>query len=334
MITRDWASVDHYATLGVARDASADEIAEAFRALVKQLHPDIARGEQPDTERFTQITAAYEVLSDDGRRADYDRIHGQRAITSDSGGEAARSRQVPVAPRRVGFSSWSPRRARAAVGAGVACFVAGVAFSGFIVALNQREVDERATRLPAHATVAQGDPAIRVAYAATQGGPVSIVAISETIDDGDVSDPSRLPAAGGIVEVAFDPAAPTVVVLADAAPLAFSARASAVVVDTSGVAKLVFATSGTDVPAVVAEPRSRRGMPLRDGQRIAIRYSPADPADIRVDHSDSGRNFAFWFVAVKLLVAGPILAAFGMLRLRHHRVASDARSTARSSTAR
>jgi curved DNA-binding protein len=59
---------DHYATLGVARGANQDEIKRAFRKLASQYHPD----KGGDTQKFQQIQAAYEVLGDPARRADYD----------------------------------------------------------------------------------------------------------------------------------------------------------------------------------------------------------------------------------------------------------------------
>lgn len=59
---------DHYTTLGVPRTASQDEIKRAYRKLASQHHPD--RG--GDTGKFQEIQAAYEVLSDDNRRAQYD----------------------------------------------------------------------------------------------------------------------------------------------------------------------------------------------------------------------------------------------------------------------
>lgn len=58
---------DYYSTLGVRRDASADEIKRAYRKLARELHPDV--NPEPDAQqRFREVTAAYEVLSDPQRR--------------------------------------------------------------------------------------------------------------------------------------------------------------------------------------------------------------------------------------------------------------------------
>ena len=62
---------DLYLTLGVARDASSDEIKRTYRALARELHPDLNK--DPEAERrFKQITAAYQTLSDPARRRQYD----------------------------------------------------------------------------------------------------------------------------------------------------------------------------------------------------------------------------------------------------------------------
>jgi molecular chaperone DnaJ len=62
---------DYYGTLGVRRDADADEIKKAYRRLARELHPDV--NPDPRTqERFKEITQAYEVLSDPEKRQMYD----------------------------------------------------------------------------------------------------------------------------------------------------------------------------------------------------------------------------------------------------------------------
>lgn len=66
-------AADYYATLGVSRDASQEEIKRAFRVLARKWHPDANR-DDPDAEaRFREIAEAYEVLSDPERRRRYDR---------------------------------------------------------------------------------------------------------------------------------------------------------------------------------------------------------------------------------------------------------------------
>ncbi len=62
---------DYYGTLGISRDAGADDIKRAYRRLARQLHPDV--NPDPGTqERFKEVTNAYEVLSDPRKRELYD----------------------------------------------------------------------------------------------------------------------------------------------------------------------------------------------------------------------------------------------------------------------
>ncbi|UIJ46003.1 J domain-containing protein [Sphingomonas cannabina] len=64
---------DPYATLGVARGASEDEIKTAYRKLAKELHPDRNKDNPKAAERFAQVTSAYDLLTDKDKRARFDR---------------------------------------------------------------------------------------------------------------------------------------------------------------------------------------------------------------------------------------------------------------------
>ena len=66
-------ALDLYQRLGVQRGASEQEIKKAYRSLAKQLHPDRNKDNPKAAERFGQITAAYDLLSDKDKRARYDR---------------------------------------------------------------------------------------------------------------------------------------------------------------------------------------------------------------------------------------------------------------------
>lgn len=62
-----------YATLGVERGADSAAIKRAYRKLAKQLHPDQNKNDPKAAERFKQVTAAYDILSDKDKKAQYDR---------------------------------------------------------------------------------------------------------------------------------------------------------------------------------------------------------------------------------------------------------------------
>jgi molecular chaperone DnaJ len=75
---------DYYETLGVGREASTDSIRQAYRRLARQYHPDVNKS--PDAEeRFKEINEAYEVLSDQQKRAAYDRF-GHAGVEGSLGG--------------------------------------------------------------------------------------------------------------------------------------------------------------------------------------------------------------------------------------------------------
>ncbi len=66
-------SDDLYSVLGVRRDASEDEIKKRYRQLAKELHPDLNPDKPDVAERFKEVSAAYDILSDPEKRGRYDR---------------------------------------------------------------------------------------------------------------------------------------------------------------------------------------------------------------------------------------------------------------------
>ncbi len=76
---------DYYEVLGVAKDASAADIKKAFRRLAMKYHPDRNPGDEEAEAKFKEARAAYDVLSDDQKRAAYDR-YGHAGVDGSAGG--------------------------------------------------------------------------------------------------------------------------------------------------------------------------------------------------------------------------------------------------------
>src|SRR6195952_427505 len=79
------AKQDYYATLGVAKNASADDLKKAYRKLAMQFHPDRNPGDKQAELRFKEVNEAYDVLKDDQKRGAYDRF-GHAAFEQGGGG--------------------------------------------------------------------------------------------------------------------------------------------------------------------------------------------------------------------------------------------------------
>ncbi len=72
MSTKDFLEKDYYKALGVAKDASGADIKKAYRKLARELHPDKNPGDAKAEARFKEVSEAYDVLSDESRRREYD----------------------------------------------------------------------------------------------------------------------------------------------------------------------------------------------------------------------------------------------------------------------
>src|ERR1700748_818955 len=79
------AKQDFYATLGVAKNAGADDLKKAYRKLAMQFHPDRNPGDKQAEVRFKEVNEADDVLKDDQKRSAYDRF-GHAAFEGGNGG--------------------------------------------------------------------------------------------------------------------------------------------------------------------------------------------------------------------------------------------------------
>src|SRR3954471_10834945 len=90
---------DYYEVLGVARDASADEIKKAYRKLARTHHPDVNPGDKTAESKFKEAQQAYDILSDAEKRSLYDRY-----------GKAAFEGMAAAGPR-AGATEWTANQA-------------------------------------------------------------------------------------------------------------------------------------------------------------------------------------------------------------------------------
>ncbi len=90
---------DYYEVLGVSRTASQDEIRKAHRKLVLKFHPDRNKGDKGSEEKFKEVQEAYDVLSEEQKRKNYDQF-GHAGVGAEFG--AGRGGDPAEAFRRAG----------------------------------------------------------------------------------------------------------------------------------------------------------------------------------------------------------------------------------------
>ena len=105
-------TLDPYAVLGVARDATPLQVARAHRHLAKAHHPDLHEGAAEAAERMRNINEAWAVLSNPSRRADYDLSHPSSGTPLSGHWGPSRSPIQPASPSST--RTWATWRATAA----------------------------------------------------------------------------------------------------------------------------------------------------------------------------------------------------------------------------
>ena len=177
------------------RDASRDEIAVAYRARAKELHPDARPDDATAPERFARVGEAYRVLSDPGERARYDASLTARPTP-------AAATPAPTRPSRV-----SRRAARWMVWGGGALVVLGIVVGGFVFSLQRHDADLRANGVAVVATVVDANGERRLEFTTVSG---RVVRATESVKSGE-----EAPSVGSRVPIHYDRSDPTSIVTDD-----------------------------------------------------------------------------------------------------------------------
>jgi hypothetical protein len=196
---------DLYEELGVAHDASRDEIAAAYRARAKELHPDTRPAQVDAADRFARVGTAYRVLSDPDERARYDASLLAPAPTPPPAPSTAGAPAPVVAtvepPKRPRLSRKGARWC--AVG-GAALIVLGLVVGTFVFSLQRHDADLRAHGIVTTAVVVPVNGERRLEFETKDG---TVVRATESVKTGE-----EQPPLGTKVRIHYDPHDPTQIV--------------------------------------------------------------------------------------------------------------------------
>ena len=197
---------DLYEELGVARDASRDEIAAAYRARAKELHPDMRPVDADAADRFARVGTAYRVLSDPDGRARYD-----ESLAAPPPPPAPRPPQATPAAAPVVARVEPPKRprlsrkgARWCTVGGAALIVLGVVAGGFVFSLQRHDADLRAHGVATTAVVVPVNGERRLEFETRDG---TVVRATESVKSGE-----EQPSLGTQVHIHYDPHDPSAIV--------------------------------------------------------------------------------------------------------------------------
>jgi hypothetical protein len=168
---------DLYGELGVERSATREEIAAAFRARARELHPDAHPPGAADEERFKRVTRAYGVLSDPVQRARYDA--GVPSVPRPPTGQPAPVSSPAAAQAKPATKSgavrFSRRAARWTVPISIVLMLLGVAAGVWVVTLQRDDAALRARGVAATATVVDVNGERRLEFTTRDGRTIRAV---------------------------------------------------------------------------------------------------------------------------------------------------------------
>jgi len=195
----------------VARGATREQIATAYRSRAKELHPDARPDDATAAERFTRLGAAYRVLSDPAQRARYDAGFDRPVVTVRPAPAPPPAPPRPAAPPPSVAPAkpfrLSLRGARWAAWGGLGLVVLGLVAGVFVFSLQHHDAELRAHGVAATATVVEVDGERRLEFETTGG---RVVRATESVKTGE-----EQPAVGSRVPIHYDRSDPESVVTDD-----------------------------------------------------------------------------------------------------------------------